>query len=68
MPEHLRVTKEGPVATVTMARPEVHNAFNQALIAELHTVFEKSKPKWATDVETSRRDVSDAPPKNERRE
>ena len=39
MSEHLRVTRIGPVATVTMARPEVHNAFNEALISELHAAF-----------------------------
>jgi methylglutaconyl-CoA hydratase len=39
MPEHLRITHAGPVATVTMARPEVHNAFNETLIAELHAAF-----------------------------
>jgi enoyl-CoA hydratase/carnithine racemase len=46
MGEHLTISNRGPVATVMMARPEVHNAFNEALIAELH------------DVQTSRRDVS----------
>ena len=30
---------EGPVATVTMARPDVHNAFNEDLIAQLHDAF-----------------------------
>jgi methylglutaconyl-CoA hydratase len=39
MPEHLRLTRRGPLATVTMARPEVHNAFNETLIAELHAAF-----------------------------
>ena len=39
MPTHLRITHDGPVATITMARPEVHNAFNEALIAELHAAF-----------------------------
>jgi len=34
-----RVTKIGSVATVTMARPEVHNAFNEHLIAKLHDAF-----------------------------
>ena len=41
MGEHLRITHDGPVATVTMARPEVHNAFNEALIAELHAAFQE---------------------------
>lgn len=39
MAEHLRITHAGLVATVTMARPEVHNAFNETLIAELHAAF-----------------------------
>lgn len=41
MGEHLKVTRKGPVATVTMARPEVHNAFNEALISELHAAFKE---------------------------
>ncbi|HEY8766380.1 MAG TPA: enoyl-CoA hydratase-related protein [Dehalococcoidia bacterium] len=41
MGEHLTVSQRGPVATVTMARPEVHNAFNEALIAELHATFQE---------------------------
>ncbi len=41
MGEHLTVSKRGPVATVMMARPEVHNAFNEALIAELHAAFQE---------------------------
>jgi methylglutaconyl-CoA hydratase len=40
MTESLAVlTREGSVATVTMARPEVHNAFNEHLIAQLHAAF-----------------------------
>ena len=31
--------RQGPVATVTMARPDVHNAFNEHLIAELAEAF-----------------------------
>ena len=38
--EHLRRTDEGPVATVTLARPESHNAMNAALIGELTRCFE----------------------------
>jgi methylglutaconyl-CoA hydratase len=34
--EHVTLTREDSVATVTMARPEVHNAFNEHLIAQLH--------------------------------
>ena len=75
MGESLKLARAGPVATVTMARPEVHNAFNEALIASLRaspedregvTAFlEKRKPKWAPDVETPRRGVSDAAPSKE---
>jgi len=31
------IERNGPLATVTLNRPEVHNAFNAQLIAELHT-------------------------------
>ena len=41
MVEPLHVTQSGAVATVTMARPEVHNAFNEELIAELAAAFER---------------------------
>jgi methylglutaconyl-CoA hydratase len=40
MSEHLRVTRDGPFARVTLSRPEVRNAFNAALIAELRATFE----------------------------
>lgn len=36
----LLVARDGPFARVTLARPEVRNAFNAALIAELRTTFE----------------------------
>jgi methylglutaconyl-CoA hydratase len=35
----LRFERDGPVARVTLARPEVRNAFNAQLIAELHAAF-----------------------------
>ena len=35
----LRVFREGPVATVTLARPEVRNAFDEAMIGDLTAVF-----------------------------
>ncbi|HEX6128252.1 MAG TPA: enoyl-CoA hydratase-related protein [Candidatus Limnocylindria bacterium] len=35
----LRLEREGVVARVTLARPEVRNAFNAELIRELHEVF-----------------------------
>ncbi len=39
--EHLRRKDEGPVATVTLARPESHNSLNAALIEELTRCFEE---------------------------
>ena len=39
--EHLRRTDEGSVATVTLARPEAHNALNADLIGELTRCFEE---------------------------
>ena len=40
MTQHLRVERDGPFARVTLARPEVRNAFNAALIEELRSTFE----------------------------
>jgi methylglutaconyl-CoA hydratase len=39
MGEYLTLNRTGPVATITMARPDVHNAFNEHLIAQLHDAF-----------------------------
>ena len=39
MDEVLTISHIGPIATVTMARPDVHNAFNEHLIAELLEAF-----------------------------
>src|SRR5215472_14302585 len=36
---HLRIERRGFAAFVTLARPEVHNAFNARLIAELQAAF-----------------------------
>jgi methylglutaconyl-CoA hydratase len=38
---HLNVSTQGPVARVMLARPEVRNAFNDALIAELAEAFDR---------------------------
>ena len=38
--QHLRVERRGIAAYVTLSRPEVHNAFNARLIAELHAAFQ----------------------------
>lgn len=40
MTDRLRVTREGPFARVTLTRPEVRNAFDASLIAELREAFE----------------------------
>ncbi len=41
--QRILVDRAGPVATVTLNRPEVHNAFDEAMIAELtHAVAELS--------------------------
>jgi len=37
--ETLTVTEEGPVARVMLARPQVRNAFNEVVIAELTNVY-----------------------------
>ena len=37
--QHLTVSRDGFAATVTLNRPDVHNAFNARLIAELHDAF-----------------------------
>jgi methylglutaconyl-CoA hydratase len=34
------VTRDGPIARVTLNRPEIHNAFDEALIAELARAFQ----------------------------
>lgn len=57
MDEHLTVSQRGPVVTVTMARPEVHNTFNEALFSAIRTpeegregvaaFLEKRKSAWA---------------------
>ena len=41
MMQHLRVERDGPFARVTLARPEVRNAFNAALIDALRRAFEE---------------------------
>ena len=39
--KHLQLSFDGGVATVTLNRPEVRNAFNEEVIAELTAVFEE---------------------------
>ncbi len=39
-PETLRVETDGAIRRVTLARPDVHNAFDDTVIAELQSTFE----------------------------
>ncbi len=39
MSDVLRLSRDGPFARVTLDRPDVRNAFNARLIAEVHTAF-----------------------------
>jgi methylglutaconyl-CoA hydratase len=39
--EHLRITRQGFAAIVTLDRPELHNAFNERLIGEIQRAFER---------------------------
>jgi len=41
MGELVTITRNAGVATVTMARPDVHNAFNQHLISQLRAAFDE---------------------------
>lgn len=36
----IHVTHDGPIATVTLDRPDVHNAFDAAMIADVRTAFD----------------------------
>lgn len=45
--KHLVVADDGPVTRVTLNRPEVRNAFNEEMVAELS--------RWASDVATEGR-------------
>lgn len=37
--EQITVSRQGPVATVMLNRPDIHNAFNPDMIRELHATF-----------------------------
>lgn len=53
MTDLLRLERSGPndsVARVTLARPDVHNAFNATLIAELRQTFTALSRESATDL------------------
>ena len=49
MPQFIEVSTQNSVATVTLNRTELHNAFNDEMIAELavaYTEIEKSQDIW----------------------
>src|SRR2546422_4780089 len=48
--EYVRVERNGALATVTLNRPEVHNAFNEHLIAQLKMAFGELARDDATRV------------------
>ncbi|HEX6290554.1 MAG TPA: enoyl-CoA hydratase-related protein [Herpetosiphonaceae bacterium] len=48
MTTYLSIDRHGPVTTVTLNRPEIHNAFDPLMIAELHGCFQE----LATDAGT----------------
>lgn len=50
MSEVLRVSRQGGIAHVTLARPEVRNAFNATLIAELRATFEDLSTEPAMEL------------------
>jgi len=39
--EYIGLVRDGPVATVTLNRPDVHNAFNEQVIAQLKAAFDE---------------------------
>jgi methylglutaconyl-CoA hydratase len=41
MYSYLSLTHSGPVATITLSRPEIHNAFDPQMIGELHGCFQQ---------------------------
>lgn len=46
MSDWIRTEREGPVARVVLARPELHNAFNDEMIANLTGIFRE----WGQDT------------------
>ena len=53
MTDLLRLERSGPndaVARVTLTRPDVHNAFNASLIAELRRTFTTLAREGATEL------------------
>jgi enoyl-CoA hydratase/carnithine racemase len=56
--EHVALLRDGPIATVTLDRPERRNALSDALLTELGTVFGELRDDAATRVVI----VTGAPP------
>jgi len=46
----ITITRTPPITRITLNRPEVHNAFNETLIAELTAAFESLREDEATRV------------------
>ena len=49
-PRYVEHTRDGPIDTVTLRRPEVHNAFNEHVIAELTAAFDAIDASTETRV------------------
>jgi methylglutaconyl-CoA hydratase len=45
MPSTIKLDVQAPVARVTLARPEVHNAFNETMIEELTAIFRELRER-----------------------
>ena len=52
---HLRLESDGPVARITLARPEVRNAFDETLIAELTQALGGIAGSFQTDPDQAPR-------------
>ena len=50
---HLLVQRDGATARVTLNRPEVHNALNDALIGELRDAFQERYPRITVQIDDS---------------
>ena len=49
-PRYVEHTRDGPIDTVTLRRPEVHNAFNEHVIAEVAAAFDAIAASTGTRV------------------
>ena len=48
--ETIRYAAEGPVATITLARPNAANAQNSQLIYELDAAFDRADEMWRAEL------------------